>query len=179
MGRNRKLNRLKDYNYSTEGYYFVTVCTKDRQEWFGEIKKDAMVLNECGELAKMKWLEIPDHFEGVVLDQYVIMPNHMHGIIIINDNVGNRHARLASRAKRACSLQRRQYQTLPVVMGSYKSAVTKSVHQMMNDTKFQWQKSFHDHIIRNEEDLMRICEYITNNPLQWAEDIENILTTKK
>ena len=89
--RNRKLNRLPQYDYSSEGYYFVTVCTKDREERFGEIENGKMVLNEYGKLAKMQWQEMPKHFQSIQLDEYVIMPNHIHGIIIIN-NVRNRHA---------------------------------------------------------------------------------------
>ena len=115
----RKANRLKDYDYSQNGFYFVTICTKNKKEYFGKINDGEMVLNDYGEIANQLWLEIPDHFEDIKLDESVIMPNHLHGIIIIDSDeepVGNRHA---------CSLQEgRQYQKLPVVIGSYKSAVT-------------------------------------------------------
>lgn len=157
----RKSIRLKDYDYSQPGYYFVTICARDRKEWFGEIKNGEMVLNPCGEIATHHWLGIPSHFTGIILDAYVVMPNHMHGIIqIININpVGNRHA---------CSLQydhsiRRQNQKLPVVIGSFKSAVTKSIHKNTPNKNFQWQKSFHDHIIRNNKSLQEIRQYIAQN----------------
>jgi len=129
----RKANRLKDYSYSRNGFYFVTTCAKNRKEYFGEIKKGEMVLNDYGEIAEELWLEIPKHFEDVELDEHIIMPNHVHGIIIIDSDeepVGNRHA---------CSLQEdRQYQKLPVVIGSYKSAVTRKINQTHNE--FNWQK---------------------------------------
>jgi len=162
----RKANRLKDYDYSRNGFYFVTICTKNRKEYFGEINDEKMVLNEYGEIAEKLWLEIPNHFEDVKLDEYIIMPNHVHGIIIIDSDeepVGNRHA---------CSLQEgRQYQKLPVVIGSYKSAVTREINQIHNE--FQWQKSFYDHIIRNDKSLHRIRKYIHYNPLKWEYDQEN------
>jgi len=115
--QNRKPTRLKKYDYSQDGYYFVTVCVQDMKRVFGDIKNSAMALNECGEIAKTMWLEIPQHFENIQLDKFTIMPNHIHGIIIIdNDNVGNGHAR---------SLQmKRQHQTLPVVVGAFKSVTT-------------------------------------------------------
>jgi len=93
---NRKANRYKDYNYSSPGYYFVTICTKDRLSFFGKIEDGKMILNEYGEIVKACWLEIPDHFPNIRIDEFLVMPNHFHGIIIINDPVGNRHA---------CSLQ--------------------------------------------------------------------------
>ena len=162
----RKSLRLKDYDYSQNGYYFVTICTKDGKEYFGKIKDNEMILNRVGETAKKKWLEIPEHFEDVRLDEHVIMPNHVHGIVIIDseDPVGNRHA---------CSLQGRQYQKLPVVIGSYKSAVTHELNQMQNKLHFKWQKSFYDHIIRNDKSLDRIRKYIRYNPLKWEYDQEN------
>ncbi len=138
---------------SQNRFYFVTICAKNRKEYFGEIKNEEMVSNVYGEIAEKLWLKIPKHFEDVELDEHIIMPNHVHGIIIIDSNeepVGNRHA---------CSLQEgRQYQKLPVVMGSYKSAVTRKINQILN--KFNWQKSFYDHIIRNEStfgSLSQLC----------------------
>lgn len=84
MARNRKLNRLKDYDYSQAGYYYVTVCTKDRHECLGEIKDGAMIFNECGESVDRYWAQIPRHYGNVTLDEFVVMPNHVHGIILID-----------------------------------------------------------------------------------------------
>ncbi len=159
----RKANRLKDYDYSRNGFYFVTICTKNRKEYFGEINDEGIILNDSGEIAAKLWRESPNHFENVKLDEHIIMPNHVHGIVIIDSPVGNRHA---------CSLQEdRQYQKLPVVIGSYKSAVTRKINKTHNE--FNWQKSFYDHIIRNDKSLHRIRKYIHYNPLKWEYDQEN------
>ena len=164
MSKHRKSCRLKEYNYSSWGYYFVTICTKDRIDCFGEIKDGLMILNQYGEIAKTKWVEIPQHFDCVQLDQFVVMSNHVHGIIIINsdiNNVGNRHA---------CSLQeQRKYQRLPVIVGAYKAAVSKLIRQLTHEGwNFQWQKSYYDHIIRHERSLNNIREYINQNVSQGS-----------
>jgi len=112
-------------------------------------------------------LGIPEHFEDVRLDEHIIMPNHIHGIVIIDSGelVGNRHA---------CSLPKaRQYQKLPVAIGSYKSAVSREINRIQNKLHFKWQKSFYDHIIRNDKSLYRIRRYIRYNPLKWEYDREN------
>lgn len=83
---NHKRNRLEFYDYSQNGYYFVTICTKDRAIWFGNIENEKMVLSKIGVIVQRCWMEITTHFQNVTLDEYVIMPNHVHGIIIINDN---------------------------------------------------------------------------------------------
>ena len=89
----RKANRLKDYDYSRNGFYFVTICTKNRKQYFGEIKNEEMVLSDCGETAENLWLEIPNHFGDIKLDEHIIMPNHVHGIIIIDsDETGREQA---------------------------------------------------------------------------------------
>jgi len=87
----RKTNRLKDFDYSQNGFYFVTICTKNRKQYFGKINDGGMVLNDGGEAAEELWLGIPEHFQDVKLDEHVIMPNHVHGIIIIDcdGDVGN------------------------------------------------------------------------------------------
>ena len=98
MIRNRKLNRLKNYDYSKEGYYFVTICTKDKIERFGEIKDGAMILNKCGQIVKRYWTGIPQYYENVKLGQFIIMPNHLHGIIVI---VGTEQCSVPTPGRRA------------------------------------------------------------------------------
>jgi len=145
LGRNRRPNRLRDYDYSQNGYYFVTICTKNKQEFFGQVENGEMILNDDGEIVKKCWADIADRFPDVELDEFIVMPNHIHGILIIeNDDdiarVGNR---------RACSLplqpssplpqlQKRQYQKLPVVIGSFKSTVSKNIHIQNDFYYFQW-----------------------------------------
>ncbi len=137
-----------------------------------KIENNQMILNECGKIAEKCWIEIPQHIAHIKTDEFIIMPNHIHGIIIIeNDFVGNRHA---------CSLQNenRQYQKLPVTVGSFKSAVSKLIHQQIQQN-FQWQKSYYDHIIRDEKSLFNIREYIIKNPLNWDTDKNNLGKDKK
>jgi REP element-mobilizing transposase RayT len=168
MLKYRKSNRLPDYDYSQDGYYFVTICTKNKEEHFGKIKDGKMILSKIGVIADRCWIEIPMHFPNVKLDEYIIMPDHIHGIVVIEgcddmDMVGNRHA---------CSLQeRRQYQKLPIMIGSFKSAVTKLCKR--SDCDLVWQRSFYDHVIRNERSLLDIREYIQNNPIKWELERKN------
>jgi putative transposase len=164
----RKQNRLKTWDYSSEGWYFVTICTKNREEYFGKIENGEIVLNEYGNIAKKCWEGIKNHFDGCELDEFIVMPNHVHGIVAIEPfdlSVGNRHA---------CSLRdKRNHQKIPVIIGSFKSAVTKKINESQEEFLFQWQKSFHDHIIRNDKALKKIREYIYYNVDKWAQDEEN------
>jgi len=95
----RKPNRLKGYNYSSPGYYFVTFCTHGKVEWFGSIKSERMIYNKYGRLAEQIWKQIPDHYDNVSLDEYVVMPNHIHGIIVIEEhdmNVGTEYCSVST-----------------------------------------------------------------------------------
>jgi putative transposase len=159
MGLNRthKRNRLLGYDYSQEGWYFVTICTHNREDFFGGIKNGQMVPSEAGKIAERCWREIPSHFPGVELDEFVVMPNHIHLIV----SVGARHAWPPQKQEKP------PYQRIPVVIGSFKSAVSKLAHSADPLGHFQWQRSYHDHIIRNDDSLNRIRIYIQNNPAQW------------
>lgn len=161
----RKHNRLRKWDYSTPHWYYVTICTQKHHEWFGEIVEGQMVLNEYGEIVDKYWRKIPDHYSDIRLDEYIIMPNHIHGIIIIEDpsEVRNGHARSI----------RRQHQKLPVVIGSFKSSISRTINKLQNDFKFQWLKSYYDHIIRNEKSLDNIRLYIRENSLSWETDKNN------
>lgn len=105
----RKSIRLKEYDYSAIGYYYVTICTRTREELFGHIENNCMILNGIGKIVKNTWLEIPNHFSNVKLDEYIVMPNHIHGIIIIDSPVGDGHARPVDKNK-----------SLSVIIGSFK-----------------------------------------------------------
>jgi len=161
----RRLTRLKDYNYSQSGYYFVTICTKNREQCFGKIEDEKMVLNNYGKIAKEFWSEIPLHFEHVKIDEFRIMPNHVHGILNIEDNgVGNAYMR---------SLRDRTKMLLSRIVQQYKSSVTRKINSIQNEFNFGWQNSFYDHVIRNERSLDNLRRYTQNNPLRWELDIEN------
>lgn len=116
-----------------------------------------MGVNELGKIAKTYWEDIPKHFSNVELDYYVIMPNHLHGIIIINQIVKTRHA---------SSLQKRHV-TLSDIIGSFKSSVTKKTREI-GYANFAWQPRFYDRIIRNEQELFNIRRHIEQNPLKWS-----------
>ncbi len=172
---NRKSNRLRDYDYSTSGYYYVTICTKDREEFFGAISNEYMILNKYGGIAKNKLKEIPKHYENIDIDLFIIMPNHIHGIIVINDNnyanVGTEQCSVPTKENRISS--RKNYGLLSKTVKSFKDAVTKDIKLLSGKDVKLWQRSFYDHIIRSEESLDEIRRYINENPLKWALDENN------
>lgn len=169
----RRSIRLKNYDYSQPGAYFITICTHNRQCLFGEIVNGEMVLNEYGEIAKQCWLEIPVHFPHVQLDEFVIMPNHVHGIII----VGSRHAltlQIAVPPQQIEQFGKPTHGSIPTIIRSYKSACTKQINIIhQSPANPVWQRNYYEHIIRNENELDSIREYIINNPLKWSFDLEN------
>jgi len=165
---NRRSIRLPEYDYSKAGAYFVTICSFDKELIFGKITNGQIILSEVGRIALKYLEEIPKHFDDVFVDENVIMPNHIHIIISI---VGAQNF----------EPQRNEYQkiipkSIGSIIRSYKAAVTKWCRENgLND--FKWQRNFFEHIIRNDEDYIRIREYIRNNLLQWELDEENPLST--
>ena len=158
-------SRLKDWDYSTPWWYYVTICTKDMKCWFGEVKNGKMILNDIGKILGEEWLRTSDLRKMVELDYYVIMPNHFHGILIIDgmeniDEVVETHS--------DASLHNVENNLSDIIRG-FKGSCTKQIHLSVNST-FKWQSRFYDHIIRNENDLRRIRTYIQNNPLKWEID---------
>lgn len=169
MLRDRKHIRLRHFDYASDGWYFVTICTQNREFHFGEI-------------ARQLWTEIPAHFPGAELGEFVVMPNHVHGIIGIHRrDVGC--GDVACNIRTACNIPtndtptKNEYMasispkpgTLSAMIRSYKSAVTKRCHdhQISN---FGWQSRFHDHIIRNQDEFDRIERYIMENTANWETD---------
>ncbi len=161
---NKKI-RLQKYDYSQPGYYFVTICTKDKAEYFGKIKNGLMCLNQVGDIAEAIWKQIPASYSSVDLDYSIVMPNHLHGIIIIKPHDGMPgHA--------ATGLHALTPGSLPSIVNHFKGAVKKDCNKN-GFTDFQWQSRFYDHIIRKDESLDKIREYIVNNPLNWELDKNN------
>jgi len=155
--RNRKSFRLKDYNYSQEGGYFVTVCTENRKAYFVKFP-------ELQEILQTQWIELGNKFPNIKLDEFIIMPNHIHGIIFI---VGAIH-------ELPLQQQYRRKMLLPKIIGYFKMKTAKQVNQVLNRSGQPfWQRNYYEHIIRNENELNRIREYIQNNPLKWELDREN------
>lgn len=148
--------RLKNWDYGSNGAYFITICTHHRIHYFGKIISQQMQLTGIGQMAEKYWLEIPNHFPFVELGNFVIMPNHMHGVLIINKPVDD-------------SVVPDRKKTISSIVGSYKSVVTKNARIQFN-AQFAWQSRFHDHIIRNRISFDRIQQYIANNPENWDKD---------
>lgn len=172
--RTRKSNRLKPFNYSNAGWYYVTICTKSRKHHFGKIQEDKMNLNQTGKIADEYWNKIEILHKNVELDYYVIMPNHIHGIIINNYNVVD--ANLASTTTIASTTDDRTKMELSKLIQQFKRAVTLKIKSINPDSTFKWQRSFYDRIIRNERELYNIRKYIQLNPFKWSleKDITNL-----
>jgi REP element-mobilizing transposase RayT len=163
-------SRLKEWDYSTPWWYYVTICTKHFRNWFGDVKDGQMILNDLGKIVEEEWLRTKEIRSNVDLDYYVIMPNHFHGNIIIMDVETSRRdvSKENETGQRPVSTQLKP-NSLGSIIGQFKSICTKRIHKL-GYLHFQWQPRFYDHIIRNEEDLRRIREYIQNNPLKWELD---------
>jgi len=167
---NRRSIRLKEYDYSQPGAYFVTVCTWRRENLFGEVLDGEVRLNERGRIVDECWNEIPEHFPQVELDTFVVMPNHIHGIIVIkgNDDVG-------VGATHASPLRKKSGPTpksLGAMVGSFKSAVARRIQVKFGGTGI-WQRNYYEHIIRDEKEWDLIRRYIESNPDNWEQDEEN------
>lgn len=160
------------WDYGQDAAYFVTICTKDRKHFFGDVVNGVMKLSHVGIIADLLWNEIKNHANHIGLDEYVVMPNHVHGILILNGNrVETTHPLSLPPVPEPPTKSRFQNQgknTLSSIVGSYKSAVTRHAHRL--GFEFEWQSRFHDHVIRNEEEYHRIANYISLNPKKWNED---------
>ena len=162
----RKSIRLKEFDYTTPWWYYITICTFNHKILFGEIKKGKLVLNDFGKIVKDEWLKTKTIRNNIDLDYYVIMPNHFHGILI---NESRDKARLVHTEVRRFG--KPVPNSLSSIIGSFKSAVTKRINEIRKSPGAKvWQSRFYDHIIRNDNDLNRIRTYIQNNPLKWELD---------
>jgi REP element-mobilizing transposase RayT len=170
----RRSIRLKNYDYSQPGFYFLTICTYKRQCWFGEIKNDRMYLNQIGKIVAEEWINTPKIRSNFLLDEWVIMPNHLHGIVIINEHIlergkGNRDILGARNAP-----LRREPNSISSFVAGFKSAVTKRINLLRDNREIPiWQRNYYESIIRDEQSLVAIREYILNNPFQWKKDPDN------
>ncbi|NWF89291.1 MAG: transposase [Ignavibacteriaceae bacterium] len=167
--RHRKSIRLREYDYSEPNWYYVTICTYDRKNLFGDIKNSKMVLNDFGKFVNEEWLRTKELRKNIDLDEYVIMPNHFHGILIIERRDTARCVPTSINDKR--KFGEMQPGSLSAIIRSFKSAVTKRINELKNvQGKEVWQKGFYEHIIRNEHDLYNIRKYIGLNPFKWEID---------
>jgi len=157
--------RLPYWDYSSDGWYFVTICTKNREEHFGKIQNYFMGLSNIGCAAAKFWNEIPNHFPFTRLDEWVVMPNHVHGIIIIDNHIVETRD-LASLQWDENEFGPLKKNSLQSIIHGFKSSITRWCN-VNNHKNFAWQPRFHDRIIRNEKELNEIRKYIYYNPQMW------------
>lgn len=161
----RKLQRLKGYDYSKNGAYFITICTQNRQRLFGEIMNDNMILNNTGKMVEERLLNITN--DVVFVDKYIIMPDHIHAIIFINHGTTQGSH---------CGTTQGSFPTLSEVVQRFKTITTKLYIDGAKNGEYPpfdkkiWQKSFNDRIIRNEQGYRDVWQYIEENPIKWDED---------
>ncbi len=171
----RKSIRLQGYDYSQTGAYFVTIVTYQRDCLFGKIENEIMVLNDFGKIADECWRNIPEHFQNVELGAHVIMPNHVHGVIVIcdmDDGTGRGAAMLRPYDDNTTHKINVKPGSLGAIVRSYKSAVSYRINKEHNATGI-WQRNYYERIIRNADEANRIHLYIEANPAQWDTDDEN------
>ena len=158
----RRSIRLQAYDYSWAGWYYVTVCTRNHECSLGKGWAKGVVLSNLGRIVERSWGWLGQHFPNIDLDEYVIMPNHLHGIVIINDTCrgGSRTAPTEIQSK-----------PLGRLIGAFKTISTKEINAALgrSGTPF-WQRNYYEHVIRTDADLYRIRQYIADNPLQWTLD---------
>jgi REP element-mobilizing transposase RayT len=173
--------RLQGWDYRNAGAYFITICTHQREHFFGEIKNDKMILSTIGAIIQGFWFEIPKHFDHVQLGEFVVMPNHLHGVLILsemddNDMVETLQCNVSTTdttGKPNPEFFRRispKSGSVSRIIGSFKSICTKHIRQTFPDLNFKWQERFHDHIIRDERSFLNISNYIVDNPRRWEKD---------
>ena len=202
IDHHRRSIRLRDYDYSQSGAYFVTICTWDRECLFGEIVDEVMVLNDVGNIARDEWLKTAEVREEIDLDEFVVMPNHVHGIIMITgprrgDPVGRPVLTVGrpispvgrpvthhdgdpdiggdgNRATHRVAPTGPGARTIGAIIGQYKSIVTKNINVIRNNPGGSvWQRGYFERVIRDDRELAAIREYIVNNPVRWSLDKEN------
>jgi len=174
----RRSIRLKGFNYATPGAFFVTVCTQERQCLFGEISAGKIRLSDQGRMLHDAWDELPTRFPFIELDQFVVMPNHVHGIIVLTNSTSGRST--ADGSSQGDHKDRPDGTgTLGRVVQAFKSTTTHEYilgvrqHGWLPFPGKLWQRNYYERVIRNEEELQRVREYISNNPLTWETDEEN------
>jgi putative transposase len=186
---NRRSIRLRGYDYAAPGSYFVTIDTHRMKCLFGKIVNGVMRLNDYGEIARAEWLKTASIRPEIVLDEFQIMPNHIHAIVMIMDyddfaGATRRVAPTTPADHPAATINRRVTPTdksttlvsrsIGAIMAQYKSIVSKRINRIRRTPGAKlWQRNYHDHIIRNDGELSRIRKYIRDNPMRWELDIKN------
>jgi putative transposase len=160
----RRSIRLQNHDYASPGGYFITICTHDRAHIFGQVRNGEMVLNEFGTIATNCWNALPEHFSHIRLDESIVMPNHFHGILWINEYPEG-HDKFDRKFSDAIA------GSIPTIIGGFKSATTRNINTSRETIGSTiWQRNYYEHIIRDEKALINIQQYIRNNPKKWNED---------
>jgi len=181
--------RLPGWDYSAPGAYFVTICCKERVCWFGVVNEGKMILSDIGKTADYYWKKIAENSQNVILDKYVVMPNHVHGILILTDDLTKNNDdncdyvgrdainRVSTKPnhelKGGITAEHNPMsnpKSISYIIRAYKVRCTKEIRNKYPNVYFEWQPRFYDHIILNEYELHRIREYICNNPGKWEDD---------
>ena len=163
VARNRRSIRVPDFDYTYPGPYFITIVTAGRVLRFGEIANGEMLLNQVGQMVRSEWLRLPFRFPGLEIDEYVVMPNHFHGILSLPDK-GDQKEKVDGQVV-SCSVG--------AVIRAFKAATTERFHFICGwNAGILWQRNYHEHIVRRDVDYNRIREYILCNPSQWEADRE-------
>ncbi len=176
----RRSIRLKEYDYTQPGAYFVTICTYQRMQFFGEVVNGEMILNETGKIARNEWFKTAELRSYVKLfeDEFMVMPNHAHGIIRIVGEGGTRCRRVLTKTSEEFGKPVKG--SIPTIVRAYKSAVTYAVNDEQNMRgAVLWQRNYYEHIVRNDRELTNIGWYIFNNPLNWQLDRDNLQNIRK
>jgi REP element-mobilizing transposase RayT len=159
----RKSIRLSGYDYSQPGAYFVTICTQNRECLFGEIENGKMQIGEYGKIIKFTWNDLPNHVGNIVLDEFIVMPNHFHGIII-----------LVGAGSEPAPTDSIKHHALPEIIRQLKTFSARRINQNRKTPGISiWQRNFYDHIGHDKKELYRIRQYIRDNPVNWDSDEEN------
>ena len=162
--------RLRSYNYTWQGAYFVTICTQNRLSLFGQITDSSMQLNSCGEIVKSGWEDIPQHYPQVTNEVFIVMPKHIHGIVVIHEVTGRAGSKPTPTSKHP----------LFEIVRAFKTYSSRRINELRNSTGTPvWQRSFYEHVIQSENEYHQIGEYILFNPSKWEIDEENPNTNLK
>lgn len=162
--------RASWWDYSKSGAYFITICTYQRELFFGEVINQSVEWNDVGTTVDVIWQKIPEKFNFVVLDHYVIMPNHIHGIIVLNNSSDKICSKVGAKGGITDIHNSMLKNDVGRVINWFKGRVTYEVNRLFPEINFGWQSRFHDRIIRNDAELFQKQNYIQNNPKKWSED---------
>lgn len=162
----RRSIRLKGYDYTQPGSYFITICTHHRQRLFGEVRDGRMHLNKFGHIVQKSWQKLPNHYCHIRLGPFVIMPNHVHFILILVEGLIKGHKDHIGQKKR---------HGVPEIVRGFKTFSAKEINRYRDLVQLPvWQRNYYEHIIRNDRSYLALQTYIEQNPLNWLQDIDNV-----